>query len=73
MEQQAARQPDFGRLASHFTDIGEQVQLFENIPALEGGAQLVRRMDEILRETRLLRTEVAVMWVPVYWYGSSLL
>ncbi|TWU73001.1 hypothetical protein ED733_004732 [Metarhizium rileyi] len=61
MEQQAARQPDFGRLASTFRDIGEQVHLFENIPALEGEVQLVRRMDEILRETRLLRTEVAVM------------
>ncbi|KAG8412782.1 hypothetical protein J3458_013219 [Metarhizium acridum] len=58
MEQQAARQPDFGRLASNFKDIGEQVQRFENIPAFEGGTQLMRKMDRIFEAVTEMRHEI---------------
>ncbi|KAG8415953.1 hypothetical protein J3459_013913 [Metarhizium acridum] len=58
MEQQAARQPDFGRLASNFKDIGEQVQRFENIPAFEGGTQLMRKMDQIFEAVTEMRHEI---------------
>ncbi len=59
--EQAAQQPDFGRLASNFRDIGEHVARFANLPAVDGGARLMSRMDTILEEIRLLRGEVRTM------------
>lgn len=58
---QSVRQPDFGRLASNFRDIGDHVERFVNLPAVDGGAQLITRMDVILEEIRLLRGEVRTL------------
>ncbi|KAG5953079.1 hypothetical protein E4U53_007004 [Claviceps sorghi] len=62
-QRQPAPQPDFRSLAGDFNRIGEQMARFENIPAVDGGAQLLRAIGELREWVLELRRDVVELRV----------
>lgn len=54
MEAGAIRQPDFPAAADGLRLVADQLALCPNLPALDAGAELMRRMDLMLEQQRLL-------------------
>ncbi|KAM4065518.1 hypothetical protein HRG_012872 [Hirsutella rhossiliensis] len=55
---QVSRQPNFSTAAGGMRLVAEHLELCENLPAVEGGARLMQRMDTILE--RLATMEQAM-------------
>ncbi|GAO15575.1 hypothetical protein UVI_02050080 [Ustilaginoidea virens] len=50
--------PDCITLANYFRKVGDEVELFQSLPALDIGAALLERMDRLMLETASFRREV---------------
>lgn len=51
-------QPDFSRVAHDLRDAADHFERCGNLPAVDGGARLMQRMDAILEQLTLLNRKV---------------
>ncbi|KAM3520382.1 hypothetical protein NHJ13051_006905 [Beauveria bassiana] len=58
MDATAPEQPDFSAAASGLRLAAEHLERCPNIPALDAGAELMRRMDMMLEQQRLLSAKI---------------
>lgn len=58
MDATALAQPDFSAAASGLRLAAEHLARCPNIPALDAGAELMRRMDMMLEQQRLLSAKI---------------
>ncbi|KAF4513228.1 hypothetical protein G6O67_000526 [Ophiocordyceps sinensis] len=56
--EQVLDQPDFSRVAHDLRDAADHFERCGNLPAVDGGARLMQRMDAILEQLTLLNRKV---------------
>ncbi|PNY28871.1 Uncharacterized protein TCAP_01205 [Tolypocladium capitatum] len=54
-------QPDFGTISGNFDALSEQFALCANLPAVDGSARLMQRMDAVLEQLTLLNRKVDIL------------
>ncbi|KAM3505687.1 hypothetical protein MY11210_007877 [Beauveria gryllotalpidicola] len=59
MDTEIGRQPDFAAIRRHLHELGEELGLCENIPALDGGAELTRTMRSMMQQLTAVREGLA--------------
>ncbi|POR32795.1 Uncharacterized protein TPAR_07003 [Tolypocladium paradoxum] len=56
--ERGAQQPNFGTISGSFDALSEQFALCANLPAVDGSARLMQRMDAVLEQLTLLNRKV---------------